>query len=185
MDNCTNLYEFYNSQEYIKQFYSFVEHILRQRKLYTIKNFIGLELIYNAVLLILSGIQQSESVIHTSTLLEYFPHIGHYKVLSRVLCAIQQGFVCVCSATQSYSVLCDPKDCSLPGSSFHGNFLSKNTGVDCHFLLQEIFPILGSNLHLLHLQVDSLPLRHRGSPQYVLISYLFLYIIVWRQNQVN
>ena len=52
MDNCANLYEFYNSQEYIKQFYSFMAHTLRQRTLYTIKIFAGLELIYNAVLLI-------------------------------------------------------------------------------------------------------------------------------------
>ena len=33
------------------------------------------------------------------------------------------------------------------------------------FLLQEIFPTLGSNLHLLNLQVDSLPLSHQGSPR--------------------
>ena len=35
-------------------------------------------------------------------------------------------------------------------------------GVGCHFLLQEIFLIQRSNLHLLHWQVDSLPLRHLG-----------------------
>ena len=34
-----------------------------------------------------------------------------------------------------------------------------DTGVGCHFLLQGIFPTQGLNLHLLHLQVDSLPLR--------------------------
>ena len=40
---------------------------------------------------------------------------------------------------------------------------SKNTGVGCHFLLQEIFPTQGSNPHLLrllHWQADSLPLSH-------------------------
>ena len=31
-------------------------------------------------------------------------------------------------------------DCSLPGSSVHGNFPGKSTGVGCHFLLQGIFP---------------------------------------------
>ena len=36
--------------------------------------------------------------------------------------------------------------------------LCKNTGVGCHFLLQGIFPTPGSNLSLLHWQVDSLPL---------------------------
>ena len=40
----------------------------------------------------------------------------------------------------------------------------KNTGVGCHFLLQEIFPTQGSNLCLLHGQADSLPLTCLGSP---------------------
>ena len=43
----------------------------------------------------------------------------------------------------------------------------KNTGVGCHALLQGIFPTEGSNasiLHLLHWQVDSLPLNHLGMP---------------------
>ena len=47
------------------------------------------------------------------------------------------------------------------------NFASKNTGVGCHFLLQEIFFTQGLNLpllHLLHWQADSLPLYHLGSP---------------------
>jgi len=43
-------------------------------------------------------------------------------------------------------------------------FPGKNTGVGCRFLLQEIFPTQRSNLHLLHWQVDSLPLRHQGRP---------------------
>ena len=36
--------------------------------------------------------------------------------------------------------------------------------MDCHFLLQEIFPAQGSNPHRLHWQMDSLPLSHQGSP---------------------
>ena len=40
-------------------------------------------------------------------------------------------------------------DCSLPGFSVHGDSPGKNTGVGCHFLLQGIFLIQGSNLHLL------------------------------------
>ena len=38
----------------------------------------------------------------------------------------------------------------------------KNTGACCHFLLQGIFPAKGSNLHLLHWQVGSLPLVFPG-----------------------
>ncbi|MGE2757601.1 hypothetical protein, partial [Escherichia coli] len=43
------------------------------------------------------------------------------------------------------------------------DFPGKNTGVGCHFLLQGIFPTQGSNPHLLHWQVDSLPLSHQGN----------------------
>ena len=44
----------------------------------------------------------------------------------------------------------DPMDCSLPGFSVHGIFQSGNTGVGCHFLLQEIFPTQGLNPGLPH-----------------------------------
>ena len=46
--------------------------------------------------------------------------------------------------------LCDPVDCSLPGSSVHEDSPGKNIGVGCHFLLQGIFPTQGSNPCLLH-----------------------------------
>ena len=38
--------------------------------------------------------------------------------------------------------------CSLPGSSVHGDFPSKNTGMGCHALLQGIFPTLRLNPYL-------------------------------------
>ena len=44
---------------------------------------------------------------------------------------------------QSCPVLCDPMDCSLPGS--FRDSPGMNTGVGCHFLLQGIFPTQGSN----------------------------------------
>ena len=54
------------------------------------------------------------------------------------------------------------------------DFLGKNTGVGCHFLLQGIFSTQESNLSLLHWQADSLPLSHEGShiihPIYCLIK---------------
>ena len=40
-------------------------------------------------------------------------------------------------------------------------FLSKNTRVGCHYLLQGIFPTQGSDLGLLYWQADSLPLSHQ------------------------
>ena len=62
---------------------------------------------------------------------------------------------------QSCPTLCNPLDCSPPGSSVHGIFPGKNTGVGCHALLQGIFPTQGSNprlLYLLQRQAGSLPL---------------------------
>ena len=46
----------------------------------------------------------------------------------------------LCLVAQSCPTLCDPMDCSLPGSSVHGDSPGKNTGVGCHALLQGIFP---------------------------------------------
>ena len=46
-------------------------------------------------------------------------------------------------------ILCDPMDYGLPGSSVHGDSPGKNTGIGCHGFLQGIFPIQGSNPHLL------------------------------------
>ena len=42
------------------------------------------------------------------------------------------------------------------------DFLGKSTGVGCHSLLQGIFLPQGSNLNLLHWQVDSLLLSYQG-----------------------
>ena len=50
--------------------------------------------------------------------------------------------VCVCLVAQSCPALCDPKDCSLPGSSVHGDYPAKNTGVGCHFLLHHLIDTL-------------------------------------------
>ena len=50
-------------------------------------------MIYTIVLV--SGVQQSDSVLHkhTSIYFRFFSLTGYYKVLSIVLCAIQQIFV--------------------------------------------------------------------------------------------
>ena len=44
------------------------------------------------------------------------------------------------------------------------NSPGKNTGVGSHCLPQGIFPTQGLNLHLLHWQVDSLPLSKLRNP---------------------
>ena len=48
---------------------------------------------------------------------------------------------CLCAKLlQSCPTLCDPMDCSPPGSSVHGDSQDKNPGVGCHALLQGILP---------------------------------------------
>ena len=56
---------------------------------------------------------------------------------------LQQHLLHVCGSglvTKPCWILCNPMDCSLPGSSSPG----KNTGVGCHALLQGIFLTQGS-----------------------------------------
>ena len=64
-----------------------------------------------------------------------------------------------------WSTLCDPMDCSLPGSSVHGDYPGKNTGVGCYFLLREIFPTQELNLNPLHLRQILYRLSYQGSPE--------------------
>ena len=53
-------------------------------------------------------------------ILYFSPIIGYYKILSRVPSAILLYFNTKVEAAQSCLTLCDPLDCSLPGSSVHG-----------------------------------------------------------------
>ena len=46
--------------------------------------------------------------------------------------------------------LCNPRDCSLPGSSVHGILQARIPGVGSHSFLQRIFLTQGSNPGLLH-----------------------------------
>ena len=87
-----------------------------------------------------------------------------------------------CSITQLSPTLFDHIACSLPGSSVHGIFPSKNTGVGCYFFLQGIFPTQGSNPHLLPWQADSLPLSHLWSP---VCTYLLVQFPVFRENHLE
>ena len=64
---------------------------------------------------------------------------------------------------QLCQALCDPMDCSPPGSSVHGDSPGKNAGVVCHALLQGIFPTQRLNPCLLHCRWV-LYLSHRGGP---------------------
>ena len=72
-----------------------------------------------------------------------YPSLFHKRVLNLQITML-------CLVAQSCPTLCDPMDCSPPGSSVHGDSPGKNTGVGCHSLLQGIFPTQGSNPGLPH-----------------------------------
>ena len=85
----------------------------------------------------------------------YFPGNIYICVCVRVLvCVCIYIYICLHAVlsliTQSFLTLWDPLDCSLPGSSVHGDSPGKNTGVGYHALLQGLFPSQGSNPCLPH-----------------------------------
>ena len=84
----------------------------------------------------------------------------------RKSCPRLQCCALLCLVSQSCLTLCDPMDCSLPGSSVHGDSPGKNTGVGCHALLQGIFPTQGSNPGLPNCRWILYRLSHHGSPGY-------------------
>ena len=65
--------------------------------------------------------------------------------------------------TQSCLTLCNPPDCSLPGSC-SWNSPGQNTVVDNHSILQGIFPTQRSNPGLPHCRWILYCLSHQGSP---------------------
>ena len=72
---------------------------------------------------------------------------------------------CCCLVAKSCLTLRELMDCSPPDSWVHGDSPGKNIGVGCHFLFQGIFLTQGSNLCLLHWQVDSSLMSLQGSPK--------------------
>ena len=69
----------------------------------------------------------------------------------KMLQLIKDPCAVLCLVAQSGPTLCDPMDCSPPGSSVHADSPGKDTGVGWHALLQGIFLTQGSNLCLLSL----------------------------------
>ena len=59
-----------------------------------------------------------------------------------------------------------PTDYSPRDFSVHGASPGKNTRVGCHALLQEIFPIQGSNPGILHYEWILYQLSHQGNPYF-------------------
>ena len=84
----------------------------------------------------------------------------------------------VSEVTQSCLTLCDPMNCSRLLHPW--DFPSKNTGVDCHLLLQEIFPTQRLNPGLLHCRQTLYPLSHQGSLMWRLESYKLWLTLYWK-----
>ena len=72
------------------------------------------------------------------------------------------GAAVLCLVAQLCLTLCDPMDCSLPGSS--GDSPGKNTGVGWHALLRGIFRTQGFNPGLPHCKWILYHLNHQWSP---------------------
>ena len=102
--------------------------------------------------------------------------------------AVVRGAGMPAKSLQSCLTLCDPMDCSPPGTSVYGSSPGKNTGVGCHALLQGIIPTQGSNLQLLcllHSQAGFLPLAPPGKP---VVRWNLVYLErngFYRQNAVH
>ena len=79
----------------------------------------------------------------------------------------------LCLVAQLCLIFCNPMDCSMLGSSAHGDSPGKNTGVGCHSLFQGIFPIQGSNPSLPHCRQILYHLSQQESPN---IVYLCIYM---------
>ena len=78
---------------------------------------------------------------------------------------IQKTLIIKESESESHSVVSDslePYGLQCTRLLCPWNSPGQNTGLDSHFLLQEIFPSQGSNLRLLHWQPDSLLMNHPG-----------------------
>ena len=77
---------------------------------------------------------------------------------------------CCCSVSKSHLTLLWPHGLWPTRPLSPWDCPGKNTGVGCHFL-QRIFLTQGSNPRLLHLQVDSSPLSHQGSPKSTILQF--------------
>ena len=104
----------------------------------------------------------------------------------RISCLKSWFCAVLCLVAQSCPSLCDPVDCSLPGSSVHGGSPGKNTGVGCHVLLQEIFATQGWSPGLLHCRQILNHLNHQGSPRILgWVAYPFARGSSWPRSRIS
>ena len=91
--------------------------------------------------------------------------------------------VVLCLVAQSCSTLCNPMDCSPPGSSVHEDSPGKNTRWDCHALLQRIFLTQGSNPGLPQCRQILYHLSPQWGPRILeWVAYPFFRETCWTRN---
>ena len=83
----------------------------------------------------------------------------------RYMCIHVHTHAVLCLVAQSCLTLCDLVDCSLPGSSVHGDSPDEDTGVAYLALLQGIFQTQGSNPGLPHYRQILYQLSHQENPR--------------------
>ena len=100
-----------------------------------------------------------------------------YRCMAESLCCPPET---ITTLLISYRCCLVAKSCPAPLQPIDSNpdrllcpwdFSGKNTGRDCHFLLQVTFLTQEQNPHLLHWQVDSLSLDHLGRYQSTIYQY--------------
>ena len=83
--------------------------------------------------------------------------------------------VCVLSCFH-HVPLCDPMDHGLPSLLCRWDSPGKKTGVDCHAVLQGIFPTQGLNpscLHHMHWQEGSLPGKPNNTSRFIIFTHFY------------
>ena len=91
----------------------------------------------------------------------------------------------LCLVAQKCPTLCDPMECSPPGSSVHGDSPGKNTGVGCHALPPGDLPSPETEPKSLTLQVDSLPSEPPGKPKNTGVGSLSLFQGIFLTQEFN
>ena len=136
-------------------------------------------MIHNVVLV--SGVQQSDSVIHISILFFFFKLIYLFR-LCWVFVSVR-GLSLVAASGGHSSSRCAGLSLSRPlllrstGSRRAGSVIVAHGPI--HSAACGIFPDQGSNPCPLHWQADSQPLRHEGIHIYILFHIIFHYGLSW------
>ena len=112
-------------------------------------------------------------------ILNYFYLLTNHKLWTDTSTQSSVGSITVLKIQKKYKVLvaqscptlCDPMNCSLPGSSLSMGILQARI---LDFLLQGIFLTQGLNPSLLHCRQILYYLSHQGSPIFKRAQYIYL-----------